>query len=57
VFLLFGVLYHALNGMRIVLLDLRPGLTRHRRTLVRLQAVILLAILLPAVWLTVRGLF
>jgi succinate dehydrogenase / fumarate reductase cytochrome b subunit len=56
VFLLFGVLFHALNGLRIVLMDVRPGLARRRRTLLRVEAVLLLAILLPAVWLTVRGL-
>jgi succinate dehydrogenase / fumarate reductase cytochrome b subunit len=57
VFLLFGVLFHAVNGARIILIDFVPGLTRHQRKLVWIETVILLAVLLPAIWVTLEGLF
>ena len=57
VFLIFGVLFHALNGGRIILVDLWPGMARHQRRLVAIETVILLGVLIPAAWVTLRGLF
>ena len=56
VFLLFGVLFHAVNGARIILIDLVPGMERHQKSIVYLETVILLAVFVPAAWVTLRGL-
>jgi succinate dehydrogenase / fumarate reductase, cytochrome b subunit len=57
VFLLFGVLFHAVNGARLILVDLWPGMVRHQRRLVYLETAVVLAVLIPTAWVTVRGLF
>ena len=56
VFLIFGVLFHALNGARIILIDLWPGMIRHQRRLVYLETVLLLLVLIPTAWVTLVGL-
>lgn len=49
VFVLFAVLYHGLNGLRIVVLDMWPGLHRYHREAMWLQwAVFLPLFLIPA---------
>ena len=55
VFLIFGVLFHAVNGARIILIDFVPGMTRHQRKLVWIETAIMLAVLVPAAWVTLRG--
>lgn len=57
VMLIFGVLFHAVNGARIILLDFWPGATRHQRKLVWIETAIMLAVLVPTVWVTLEGLF
>jgi succinate dehydrogenase cytochrome b subunit len=42
-----AVLYHALNGMRIIVMDFWPALTRYHRQLWYLNWVLFLAIGLP----------
>jgi succinate dehydrogenase / fumarate reductase, cytochrome b subunit len=56
VFLIFGVLFHAVNGARIILVDLWPGMVRHQRALVYVETVIMLAVLIPTAWVTIAGL-
>jgi succinate dehydrogenase / fumarate reductase, cytochrome b subunit len=49
VFMLFAVLYHAINGARIVLLDMFPGLWKFNREAMWVQwALFLPMFLLPA---------
>jgi succinate dehydrogenase / fumarate reductase cytochrome b subunit len=49
VFVLFAVLYHGLNGLRIVILDMWPALHRFHREAMWLQwAIFLPTFLLPA---------
>lgn len=57
VLLIFGVLFHAVNGARIILIDFWPGATRHQRKLVWIETAIMLVVLVPTVWVTVRGMF
>lgn len=57
VFLLFGVLFHAVNGARIILIDLWPGMIQHQRRLVYIEVIVMLAVLVPAAWITLAGLF
>ncbi|MBK6768449.1 MAG: succinate dehydrogenase, cytochrome b556 subunit [Ardenticatenales bacterium] len=56
-FLIFGVLFHAVNGARIILVDLVPGMTRHQRKLVYIETAIMLTVLVPTVWVTLESLF
>lgn len=45
---LFGaVLYHALNGVRVVLIDFWPGLTVHHKRIFWVMAVLFVGIFLP----------
>lgn len=45
---LFGaVLYHALNGMRIILVDFWPGITRHHRKLDAITWAAFVVLMIP----------
>ncbi len=57
VLLLFGVLYHAFNGMRIIIIDFFPALGRYQRTIVRIELVLVVIVLVPAAIITLRGIF
>ena len=57
VFLLFGVLYHAANGMRIIIIDFFPALGRYQRTIVRIELALVVLVLVPAAIITLNGLF
>jgi succinate dehydrogenase / fumarate reductase cytochrome b subunit len=49
VFILFCVLYHAINGLRVVVLDMFPGLWKFNREAMWVQwAIFLPLFLLPA---------
>lgn len=49
IFVLFAILYHGLNGLRIVVLDMWPGLHRFHREAMWVQwAVFLPVFLIPA---------
>jgi succinate dehydrogenase / fumarate reductase cytochrome b subunit len=49
--LVFAVLYHALNGIRVTIQDLWPELWRYERTFVWATAILTLAIFTPlAIW-------
>jgi succinate dehydrogenase / fumarate reductase cytochrome b subunit len=45
-----AVLYHALNGLRIIVIDFWPALTRYHVLLWRLNWLLFLAIGLPVTW-------
>ena len=50
VFMLFAVLYHAINGLRIVVLDMWPALMRYNREAMWVQwALFLPMFLVPAI--------
>ena len=55
IFMLFAVLYHAINGLRIVVLDMFPGMWRFNREAMWVQwALFLPMFLLPAA-LMIKG--
>lgn len=56
-FLIFGVLYHAVNGLRVILVDFWPGAAKRQRQLVWIETVILLAVLIPTLLKTFSSLF
>ncbi|MBI4409797.1 MAG: succinate dehydrogenase, cytochrome b556 subunit [Gemmatimonadetes bacterium] len=57
VFLLFGVLFHALNGARIIVQDFWPKLWRWERQLVWLEAAVFVPVFLWGAFLFLRPLF
>ncbi len=55
-FVLFCVLYHAVNGLRIVILDMWPSLIHYNREAMWVQwALFLPLFLVPAVLMIMRG--
>lgn len=57
VFLLFGVLFHALNGLRIIVQDFFPRAMLAQRRLVQVELVVFLIVFLPCAFLMIRPLF
>ncbi len=55
VFLIFGVLFHAANGMRIIVIDFFPGLGKYQRTIVRIELLIVIVVFIPAAIITLQG--
>ncbi len=53
VFLLFGVTFHAMNGLRIIIQDAFPRTWLHQRRLVAVEVVLFLAVFLPVAWIMV----
>ena len=50
IFVLFSVLFHALNGLRIIIMDFWPSLMRYRKELLWLQLAIFVPLfLLPSI--------
>jgi succinate dehydrogenase / fumarate reductase cytochrome b subunit len=50
IFILFAMLYHGINGLRIIILDMWPGLMRYNREAMWVQwALFLPMFLLPAI--------
>lgn len=56
-FLIFGVLFHAVNGLRVILIDFVPGATRHERQLFWIEVAIVVVVMVPATIATLGGLF
>ena len=55
---LFGaVLYHALNGIRITLIDLWPRLTLFHETFFAIQMALFSLAMIPVTWLMLRPVF
>jgi succinate dehydrogenase / fumarate reductase cytochrome b subunit len=48
VFLFFSVLFHAINGLRLILLDFWPVLQYHQRTSINIATILFLAIFIPS---------
>ncbi len=55
VFLIFGVLFHAANGMRIIVIDFFPGLGKYQRTIVRIELLVVILVFIPAAIITLQG--
>ncbi len=57
--LVFALLYHALNGLRIILMDFWPVLSGHKyyRKLIWATWIVFLIIFLPAAWGTIAPVF
>ena len=49
-----AVLYHALNGLRIIIMDFWPALTRFHRQLWYLVWVVFVAVGLPVAWIILK---
>jgi succinate dehydrogenase / fumarate reductase, cytochrome b subunit len=48
IFLFFGVLFHAVNGARIIIMDLWPRLWRYQRQAIWVEAFIFLLVFIPS---------
>ena len=48
IFLFFGVLFHALNGIRVTILDFWPAMWRYQRQAVWVQVVVFLLLFVPS---------
>lgn len=57
VFLLFGLLFHALNGFRVIVQDFVPKLWRYERQLIWAEVVILVPILAWGTYVFLSPLF
>jgi succinate dehydrogenase / fumarate reductase cytochrome b subunit len=47
-FLFFSVLFHAVNGVRIITLDFWPALRRYQRASIWVAAILFLAVFIPS---------
>lgn len=57
VFLLFGVLFHAVNGARIIIQDFSPRLWRYERQMIWAEVAIVLPLLVWGSYVFLRPLF
>jgi succinate dehydrogenase / fumarate reductase, cytochrome b subunit len=49
-----AVLYHALNGLRIVLIDFWPGAVRHHKQIFYVTMTLFVAIMIPSAYMMLR---
>jgi len=57
VFLLFGVLFHALNGARLIIQDFWPSLWRYERQMILAEAIIFVPLFLWGTYVFLQPLF
>ncbi len=57
VFLVFGVLYHAINGLRVIIIDFWPQSTRIQRMFFRIELALVLMIMVPLAFILLRPIF
>ena len=55
--LYFGLLYHALNGVRVIIVDFWPGAGKYQAPLWRVQLVIFLFIFVPSAAIMLARMF
>lgn len=55
--LIFAVIYHALNGTRIIIVDFWPQFGRYQTVLWRAQLTLAVFISIPGIFVTVRPIF
>jgi succinate dehydrogenase / fumarate reductase cytochrome b subunit len=53
----FSVLFHAMNGLRIIIQDFWPAVMQRRRQLAWAAGVITILVMLPVTWIMVAPLF
>lgn len=52
-----AVLYHAMNGVRVILVDMVPGATRYHKQMLAAETVLFVALMAPAAALMAAPLF
>jgi succinate dehydrogenase / fumarate reductase cytochrome b subunit len=57
VFLIFGLLFHSANGLRVAVLDFWPSVWRYQRTLIWIEAAVVTAVFIPAAIVTLSPIF
>jgi succinate dehydrogenase / fumarate reductase cytochrome b subunit len=57
VLLMFLVIFHAFNGLRVIVVDLWPRASRVQAQLSRLVWAVTLVLFLPSAWIMLRPLF
>jgi succinate dehydrogenase / fumarate reductase cytochrome b subunit len=55
--LIFAVIYHALNGARVIIVDFWPQYGRFHRVLWRVQLTLAILVSIPAVFVTIKPIF
>jgi len=55
--LIFAVIYHALNGARVIIVDFWPQYGRFHRVLWRVQLTLAILVSIPAVFVTLKPIF
>jgi len=55
--LIFAVIYHALNGTRVIVVDFWPQAGRYQKTFWRIQLALSVFISVPAVFVTIKPVF
>lgn len=48
IFLVFGLLYHGINGLRLILMDFKPSMAVYQTQLFNLQVIVFLLLFIPA---------
>lgn len=56
-FIFFGVLYHALNGVRIIVQDFWPIVMQHQRQLAMTVGGLVVLAMIPITWMMIAPLF
>ena len=57
VFLIFGVIYHAINGLRVIIVDFWPSSTKYQRLMYRIALVGVLLMFVHAAIVTLGTIF
>ena len=57
IFLFFSVLFHAVNGIRVIILDFWPALWQYRRQSVNIATAVFLLIFIPSALLILMDAF
>jgi succinate dehydrogenase / fumarate reductase cytochrome b subunit len=55
VVLFAAVLYHALNGIRVIVVDMVPGATRYNKQLLAVETVLFLGLMGPAAFIMIHA--
>jgi succinate dehydrogenase / fumarate reductase cytochrome b subunit len=57
VFLIFGVLFHAVNGLRVILMDFAPGMGRYQHVIFWIEVAVVTVVFIPAAVITLAPIF
>jgi succinate dehydrogenase / fumarate reductase cytochrome b subunit len=55
--LIFAVIYHALNGTRVIMVDFWPQYGRFHKVMWRVQLTLAILVSIPAVFVTIKPIF